>query len=49
MSIIVQALLASREETRWLAYLMGMGQEPFRPEEDLVMDQDGLEPAVRES
>ena len=49
MSIIVQAVLASREETRWLAYLMGTGQEPFRPEEGLVADQDALEPAVREA
>lgn len=46
MSIIVQAILASREESRWLAYLMGTGQEPFRPEEDLVMDQDALEPTT---
>jgi hypothetical protein len=35
MSIIMQAVLASRDETRWLAYLMGSGQEPYNPEEDL--------------
>jgi predicted PurR-regulated permease PerM len=29
MAIIVQAILASREGTRWLAYLMGSGKEPF--------------------
>ena len=46
MSIILQAILASRDETRWLAYIMGTGQEPFRPEEDLGMDQDVLEPTT---
>jgi predicted PurR-regulated permease PerM len=33
MAIIVQAILASREDTRWLAYMMGTGSEPFEPEE----------------
>ena len=46
MSIILQAILASRDETRWLAYIMGTGHEPFRPEGDLVMDQDTLEPTT---
>ena len=46
MSIILQAILASRDETRWLAYMMGTGHEPFRPEEDLGMDQDVLEPTT---
>ena len=32
MAIIVQAILNSREETRWLAYIMGSGKEPFEPE-----------------
>jgi hypothetical protein len=27
MTIIVQAMLDSREETRWLAYMMGSGSE----------------------
>ena len=46
MSIILQALLASRAETWWLAYLTGTGQEPFRPEADFVMGQDALEPTT---
>jgi predicted PurR-regulated permease PerM len=29
MALIIQAILASREETRWLAYMMGSGKEPF--------------------
>ncbi|MFC2046055.1 AI-2E family transporter [Chloroflexota bacterium] len=29
MAIIIQAIFASREETRWLAYMMGSGKEPF--------------------
>ena len=41
MTIIVQAILDSREETRWLAYLMGGGSEPFKPKEEL--DQALLE------
>ena len=32
MAMIVQAILESREETRYLAYLMGDGSEPFDPE-----------------
>jgi predicted PurR-regulated permease PerM len=44
MAIIVQAIFGSREETRWLAYLMGSGSEPFEPEEE--PDQNGLEEAV---
>jgi predicted PurR-regulated permease PerM len=35
MSIIVQAVFESRDETRWLAYMMGSGKEPYNPEEDL--------------
>jgi predicted PurR-regulated permease PerM len=34
MSIILQTIFDSREETRWLAYLMGSGEEPFQPEEE---------------
>lgn len=44
MSIIVQAVLNSRDETRWLAYMMGSGKEPYNPEEDISQDQDILEP-----
>jgi predicted PurR-regulated permease PerM len=29
MTIILQAILDSRRETRWMAYLMGTGSEPF--------------------
>jgi predicted PurR-regulated permease PerM len=39
MAIIVQAILASREETRWLAYMMGSGKEPF---------ESGVEPDQEE-
>jgi AI-2 transport protein TqsA len=41
MTIIVQTILDSREETRWLAYMMGSGSEPFKPKEEL--DQETLE------
>ena len=46
MAIIVQAILASREETRWLAYMMGSGKEPFRPEAgpDPTVEGGGLVP-----
>jgi AI-2 transport protein TqsA len=36
MTIIVQTILDSREETRWMAYMMGSGSQPFKPEEELV-------------
>jgi predicted PurR-regulated permease PerM len=35
MAIILQAVLDSREETRWLAYLMGSGSEPYNPDEKM--------------
>ena len=41
MAIILEAILNSRESTRWLAYMMGSGSEPFKPEEEL--DQNVLE------
>jgi predicted PurR-regulated permease PerM len=31
MSIVIQSVLHSREETRWLAYLMGSGDDPYEP------------------
>lgn len=31
MAIIIQAVLNSRPETRWLGYMMGSGSEPFNP------------------
>lgn len=46
MAIIIQAVLDSRKETRWLAYMMGSGSEPFKPEADLGKDQDVLEPGA---
>ena len=45
MSIILHAIFDSRQETRWLAYMMGTGSEPFEPEEG-DPDQNGLEEAV---
>jgi predicted PurR-regulated permease PerM len=41
MAMIVQSILESREETRWLAYMMGDGSEPFKPEAEL--DQQMLQ------
>ncbi len=41
MAMIVQAILDSREETRWLSYMMGSGSEPFDPQEN--RDQNVLE------
>jgi len=35
MTIIVKAILDSREQTRWLANMMGSGSEPFKPKEEL--------------
>lgn len=35
MAMIVQAILESREETRWLAYMMGDGSKPFKSEAKL--------------
>lgn len=34
MAIIVQAILDSREQTRWMAYMMGSGSEPYEPEKE---------------
>jgi predicted PurR-regulated permease PerM len=34
MSMLIQAILDSREESRWMAYLMSDGSVPFRPEAD---------------
>lgn len=46
MALIIQAILASREETRWLAYMMGTGKEPFESgaEPDPNVDGGGLVP-----
>jgi predicted PurR-regulated permease PerM len=43
MSIIVQAILNSRKETRWLAYMMGSGEKPFNPEKEFDDDDAALE------
>jgi predicted PurR-regulated permease PerM len=32
MSMVIQAILVSNEDTRWMAYLMGSGKDPFDPE-----------------
>jgi AI-2 transport protein TqsA len=38
IAIIVKAILESRKETRWLAYLMSNGSEPFKLETEHVPD-----------
>jgi len=38
IAMIVKAILESGKETRWLAYLMGDGSEPFRQEAEHVPD-----------
>ena len=40
VAIIIQAILASNEETRWLAYMMGSGKKPFESgtEPDLSLE-----------
>jgi predicted PurR-regulated permease PerM len=45
MAMIVQAILDSREETRWMAYMMGSGSEPFKPkaEQDQIVLNEGME------
>lgn len=34
MAIVVQSILDRREETRWMAYMMGSGSEPYEPERE---------------
>jgi predicted PurR-regulated permease PerM len=43
MAIIIQAVFANREETRWVAYLMGSGDEPYDAEEE---PEEGASEAV---
>ena len=44
MALLIRTILDSRKETRWIAYLMGDGQEPFNPAvED---DQDNSQEIV---
>jgi predicted PurR-regulated permease PerM len=38
MSIILQAVFNSRQQTQWLGYLMGTGKDPFDPEGDPGLD-----------
>lgn len=38
IAMTVRAILESRKETRWLAYLMGDGSEPFEPETEHIPD-----------
>jgi AI-2 transport protein TqsA len=40
MAIIIQTVLASREETRWMAYLMGSGEEPYDPDPEADQDDE---------
>ena len=43
MTMLVQAILASREETRWMAYLMGTGSTPYGSKAVEVPDSvDGI-------
>jgi predicted PurR-regulated permease PerM len=44
MTMFVQALLESREQTRWMAYLLGDGQDPYQPLPE--SDVDGAEGAT---
>jgi predicted PurR-regulated permease PerM len=43
MAMLVQALLASREETAWMAYLMSGGQQLFTPESVPELATDSAE------
>jgi len=38
MAMLVKAILNSRDETKWLAYLMGDGQEPFKMDSETHQD-----------
>ena len=44
MAIVIQAILDSTKETRWLAYLMGSGSEPFgrEPEPNVGVEEQAL-------
>jgi predicted PurR-regulated permease PerM len=39
MAIIIQTVLESREETRWMAYLMGSGEKPYDPDPEADQDE----------
>ena len=43
LTVTAKIALDSREETRWMAYLMGSGSEPFEPEAE--PDQNVLDEA----
>jgi predicted PurR-regulated permease PerM len=43
IAIIAKAILESRKETRWLAYLMGDGSEPFRLETEHLPDVSAVD------
>jgi predicted PurR-regulated permease PerM len=47
MALTIQAIFASQEQTRWLAYMMGTGREPFEPtaEPGQNLEGSGLAPA----
>jgi predicted PurR-regulated permease PerM len=41
LAITIQTIFAAREETRWLAYMMGSGKEPFKSEAEPDLDVEG--------
>jgi predicted PurR-regulated permease PerM len=41
MAIIIQSVFANREETRWMAYLMGSGEEPYDADAEPGPDVEG--------
>jgi predicted PurR-regulated permease PerM len=43
IAMIVKAILESRKETRWLAYLMGDGSKPFKLETEHVPDSSEVD------
>jgi predicted PurR-regulated permease PerM len=45
IAFLIQTILASRTETNWIAYLMGEGHEPFKPEienDEKVLESDEI-------
>lgn len=45
IALLIQTILASRTETNWIAYLMGEGHEPFKPEienDEKVLESDEI-------
>jgi predicted PurR-regulated permease PerM len=42
-AIVIQAILNGQESTRWLAYMMGSGEEPFKEEAEGAPEAEGGE------